>query len=103
MEWPFIETSNALERVDTDETVLDRLMPLQPEAATGMVLLRNAPVEIVKLIELLLKDGHGMLRYKRRETDKYKHNESRNEYYCRLLGLDPLTNNLSARVREYFG
>lgn len=85
-----------------DGTLLEQLMPSQPEQATFLALLASAPAEIKQLIELLISDGLDLLKFERKRTHRRLLRETTNEFYCRILHLDPITHNIAEQIRTYF-
>jgi hypothetical protein len=85
------------------DAVWDKIAPPQQEEATLLTLLASAPAEIAQLAQLLAADGLDVLRFKRTRTRRRALRETTNEYFCRLLGLDPAHHDLRAKVKAYFG
>lgn len=65
--------------------------------ATVGQLLRSAPKELLDLITLLAQDAG----FQRKRKGRRLVRETNNERYCRLLGLDPLTHNVVAMIRDH--
>lgn len=88
----------------------------QPADASLSILLRTLPAEIQQLITILAGDGAealGMLcsRLERKTLPdgsirvvrhRRRRRETTNEYYCRLLGLDPRNHDVAGQVRALF-
>jgi len=93
------------------------IAPPQSEEATLAVMLAQAPSEIKQLICLLVGDGSEALGFSRSRNrisrtasgkvlrvrrGRRQLRETTNEYYCRLMGLDPGRYDLLGLVRGYF-
>ncbi len=115
-------TETAVSQLGLEDSELDDvwgiIAPSQPEEATLASMLASAPEEISRLMILLASDSAEALGFYRSRTyvselyggltprvrrGRRRLRETTNEYYCRLLGLDPRECNLLNRVREYFG
>lgn len=94
-ELPFSQVLPAAAEADA----LERLMPAEEELGTITVLINNAPAEIAEVITALLQDATGFLR---KRAFRRAIRETTNEYFCRLVGKDPLTNDLRGKVQAYF-
>ncbi|HVX90859.1 MAG TPA: hypothetical protein VHC20_04490 [Candidatus Paceibacterota bacterium] len=88
---------------ETSDATWDKLLPEQPEQQSLLALLANAPAEIKQLILILAKDSAELLRFQRRRVGRHRVRETTNEYYCRLLGLDPKQEDVVGRLKSYFG
>lgn len=99
------------------DDVWGNIAPPQLEESTLAVMLAQAPAEIKQLIQLLVGDGAEALGFNRsrnrvsevgekkvRRVSQGRRplRETTNEYYCRLMGLDPKRNDLLGLVRGYF-
>ena len=87
---------------DDDQNVFEELLPPQMEEATLLTLLASAPAELKQLIQLLVSDGLSLLKFERKRVGRRLVRETSNEFYCRLLGVDPEKNNLVEQLRAYF-
>lgn len=83
---------------ETPEELLDRCSPAQEETGSFRVLLAQAPREFLSLLKLLAGDGKEALSFQRAGRRR----ETTNEYYCRLLGLNPAERDLVGELRAYF-
>lgn len=81
--------------------VWERLVPPQAEAGTLATLLAKAPPEIAQLFKLLTSDGLDLVAYARRKVGRRELRETTNEYYCRLLGLDPAATDIITQAKSY--
>jgi hypothetical protein len=85
------------------DIIWDKVCPPQDEEASLMVKLAEAPKEIKQLLQVLVDDavdGFRWTRYGRRWSQRRR--ETTNEYYCRLVGLDPKQVDLVAQIEQYF-
>lgn len=84
---------------DAETEELERLLPAEEELGSIMVLLNNAPTEIVQVVTALLQDATGFMR-----TRNFRRaiRETTNEYFCRLVGADPKTTDLRGQIQAYF-
>lgn len=96
---------SAITQSETGQAVsLEALLPSAPEEASVAVLLASAPAEIKQLFQVLVDEALSlgdMLRQKgsrRRDIRR----ETSNEYFCRLVGLDPQKVDLVAAVNQHF-
>lgn len=96
---------SAITQAETGQAVsLEALLPEAPEEASVAALLASAPVEIKRLFQVLVDDAlsfSDMLRRKgtgRRRIGR----ETSNEYFCRLIGLDPQQIDIVAAVNRHF-
>lgn len=94
-----IPASALIREGEPDVDVLEQIAPPEEESATILTVLANAPAELKELIQLLLNDATG---FARKQVSRRKLRETTNEYWCRLMGLDPATNDLRAKVEEHF-
>lgn len=85
---------------DSDDDILERNGATAPELGTLGAMLAQAPWELLELIRLLAGDGKEALGFKRKGRAG---RETTNEYYSRLLGVDPNERNLINELREHFG
>lgn len=81
--------------------VLDRLGSAVSEEASAALLLRQLPSELVQLAQALAQDGADVLTTLRHRMRRHSQRETTNEYYCRLLGLDPSVD-IRAMLRQHF-
>lgn len=94
----------------------EKILPPQDEEASLLALLRSMPGELQQLVTLLVGDGvealgfersrlerrvlpSGSVRVQRRGRRRLR--ETTNQYYCRLLGLDPSKRDLRAQLVTY--
>lgn len=75
----------------------------QPEQASMLALVTNAPAEIKQLVTLLVSDGLDLLKFDRKRVGRRSLRETNNEFYCRILGKDPTTTDMVGQLRQYFG
>lgn len=90
--------------VPDEGALLEDLLSPQQEQATVSLLLSTAPKEIKRLFELLVEDAvslGGYLRM-RRQGQRSRQRETNNEYFCRLLGLNPAEIDLIGLVDRHF-
>lgn len=66
------------------------------------VLVASAPAEIQALVRLLVSDTESAVEYLKIKKGRRWFRETTNEYYCRILGLDPKKEDVVSRVRAYF-
>jgi len=86
-----------------DNAVWDKFLPQQPEQASLFSLVANAPEEIKQLVTLLVSDGLDLLKFERRRKGRRALRETNNEFYCRILGIDPANTDMVGKLRDYFG
>lgn len=114
MQYGHEEPVSQLARDDqTDADPWDKLTPpVDGEAAVLMVLL-SLPSELQQLAVLLAGDGAEALGFKRTALARYTTaggtkrtvschrplRETTNQYYCRLLGIDPAANDVVGKLR----
>lgn len=98
---------------DADTDPWNGLVSAGAEDVAMMMLIKSLPSEIQDLISILTGDGSAALefcydRLERRTLpglrtrivrNRRRLRETKNEYYCRLLGLDPRENDVAGRVR----
>ena len=97
------------------EDTWSRLLPPNPEEATLAHLLSTLPSELSQLMRILAGDTAEVLGIRRKKTALRWHGnrlraeklrrqrrETTNEYYCRLVGLDPARVNLVEQIKEHF-
>ena len=94
-----------VKKVETtaDSVVWDKFLPQQAEQASLYSLVKNAPEEIKQLVTLLVSDGLDLLKFERKRVGRRAIRETNNEFYCRLLHLDPAKTDMVGQLREYFG
>lgn len=80
--------------------VLEQNAPPAPELGTLAALLAQAPRELLELVRLLAGDGKEALSFLRKGRAG---RETTNEYYCRLLNVNPRERDLLKELREHFG
>lgn len=85
------------------EEFADQHLVPQPELGTFMALLANAPAELKQLIQILALDGQDLFVFKRRRNKRRHIRETSNEFYCRILGLDPKEVDIAGKLKAYFG
>lgn len=90
------------EEANSETELWDKLLPSTPEEGTLRTLLASAPAEIKQLAMLLASDGLSLLGFERKRKGRRLLRETTNEYYCRLVGRNPETDDLVGRVRAYF-
>lgn len=97
----------AVSQVKKEETVADAAVwdkfLHQPEQASVATLILNAPQEIKQLVTLLVSDGLDLLKFERKRKGRRALRETNNEFYCRLLGMDPAKTDMVGKLRDYFG
>lgn len=86
----------------SEEAFLDRHSTPEEGPENLGVLLRQAPAEIKQLIALLVGDGAKAVSFAKKRAGRFTVRETSNELYCRLLGLDPETNDIAGKVRSFF-
>lgn len=88
---------------DTLWGVCDRYLPSQPPLGEFYASLAKAPEELLELMRLLAVDGATALGFVRRVVGgRGSVRETTNEYYCRLLGVDPAKRDIIRELREVF-
>lgn len=87
----------------TEEQYLDGVAPSQGELGSMATLIASAPQEIKTLVLALANDGAEFLGYKREKKHRRALRETNNEYFCRLVGLDPKEYDFVGQVESYFG
>jgi hypothetical protein len=103
-----ITLSNLIQHVHTDQgdvrnaDVWNDLAPPQMEEATLLTMLTSAPAEIKQLVQLLVSDGLDLLKFERKRTKRRLLRETTNEYYCRILNLDPKQHDIVEQLKDYF-
>lgn len=85
---------------ESPEEFLERNLPAQESSTLGAVL-AQAPWELLELLRLLAGDGGEALGFKRKGRSAGR--ETTNEFYCRILGVDPKERNLVEELRTHFG
>lgn len=85
----------------TIEDAWDRVLPPQPDEMTAILRFTSLPSELKDLISILANDTKDQLRMLRRGPTKRSSRETSNEFYCRLLGLDPRERDVLGELREY--
>lgn len=83
--------------------IFERNLPPQQELSSLFAALAQAPWELLELMRLLAGDGAAALGFKRKKVGRRSVAETTNEYYARLLGVDPQERDLVAELKEYFG
>ena len=74
----------------------------EPEAATLAVMLRQAPVQIKRVLELFATEvGLKRLRKHRKHTLESSRKETMNDRLCFMTGLDPDIYDLSGAIKSY--
>lgn len=73
----------------------------QPEEATLSTLLAKMPAELVELAGKLAEDASEIMRFPRKKGGRF-FRETTNDYFCRLLNLDPQKNDIRTAVRDFF-
>ena len=113
--WPSKSVSRQRKMEDANKIdVWDLISEPVEEEVTFSMMLSSAPVELKQLMQILVGDGAELLGFKRsrlykepvgdgspRETRR-KIRETTNQYYCRLLNLDPDDCDLVGMMRDYF-
>lgn len=90
----------------TWEDVASRLLPAEMHGGDFAVLLAEAPYEVQLLVSAFFDDNliEELRGARLRDTeDRFARRETTNEFFCRVLGLDPATVNLPALLKEHFG
>jgi hypothetical protein len=84
---------------------VERYLPSQPEQASFLTLLANAPVELAQLIQVLATDAADLFHYERgpRLGRHRGVRETKNEFYCRILNLNPAEHDIVGQLKAYFG
>lgn len=103
MKVPTRAVSQMVGDVGGEAAVWDKLLPSAPEASTLWTLVLSAPAELKELITILASDGAQALNFERRGRGKLSARETTNEFYCRLLRLDPKQRDIVTELRSYFG
>lgn len=86
---------------DEGPDVFERNLPPQEELGTLMALLSKAPIELLQLVNILAGDGAAAFARVRKGRRTVR--ETTNEYYCRLIGVDPTKRDVVEELRAYFG
>lgn len=87
---------------DGTTDIFEKLLPPQPELGSFMTLLSEIPAELAQLVKVLASDGAQALGFERRRQGRRLIRETTNEYYCRILGVDPNERNLVEEIKSYF-
>lgn len=80
------------------EDIFERCGVASSELSTLGAMIAQAPWELLQLVRLLAGDGTAALGFQRKGRGR----ETTNEYYCRLLGVDPTERDLVGELRTYF-
>lgn len=95
----FVQVSG--ETPSAESAAWENILPPQPETGSLAVLLAKAPPEILQFLRLLTTDGLDLIAFARRQVGRKQVRETTNEHFCRLLGLDPTTVDLTAQLKSY--
>lgn len=94
--------SQMLGPTQEESSLWETILPSQGETGSFVALLANAPAEIKQLLELLAGDATSAATYVRRKIGRRQVRETNNEYFCRLLDLDPLKVNMIEQLKMFF-
>lgn len=97
-----VKALSQFKKADGSDVSPDDLLPAGGETVTLRVLIAQAPEEIKTLIKLLIGEGDALIDFARVKIGRRSIRETTNEYYCRLLKLDPRENDIVGTVRQYF-
>lgn len=86
-----------------DSDIFEQNLPPQPELGSFMTMIAKAPAELAQLIKLLATDSADALGFQRKRVGRRLVRETSNEFYCRLLGIDPAERNIEEELKAYFG
>lgn len=90
------------------DIVLNKLGGIVDEEQTLGAILAKLPSELKELVTILANDAKDIplltSKDKRTPDGKFRkvERETWNEYWCRLIGVDPAKNDIEARFREHF-
>lgn len=116
MRWGHEEVASQLGDGRPQSDPWESLLPAQPEDASLRTLLLSLPSELQQLVVLLAGDGAEVLGFERSRLERRvlpsgsvrlqrrgrrRLRETTNEYYCRLLGLDPVEVDVRGHLESF--